>query len=698
MNTEINTYNNCKLYPVNFILFFFALHNISWAQNIRAINDSALLRKNDSIIHNLEVISISSIRADRNIPVTEASLKKNDLENNYTGQELPVILSKTPSINWYSDGGNFNGYSYLRLRGVDQTRINFTLNGVPLNEPEDQGAYFSNYPDFLNSVRSIQVQRGVGLSTNGSAAFAGSVNAESFSLTDSAYTELNMGYGSYNTYRISPEFNTGLLKNNWSFYGRYSTISSDGFREHSGTEGSSFFFSGGYIGKKGTLKFTSFTGVSKNQMAYLAVSDSMLKENYRANLLSTNEKDEFKQSLAMLQYMFPVGKNGFVSATAYYNYLKGGYTILFQPDLYNYSVNSNFYGGIVNYQFKKNAFKLNWGLHANDYMRAHYSSIEPKEDSLFYKNTGHKNEFATFLKLSYDIQQFTLFADVQYRYTKFKYTADKNTPLDIQPVDWEFVNPKAGISYAFQNRHILYASIGKSSREPTRNDLFAGYDNMDSLTYSEIGPLNRVKPESVIDEELGVKLSFQKTNLELNIYNMQFKNEIAAIGQLSYIGLPLRKNVSASYRRGIELNFITEPIGKLKLSTQANLSDNKIKAYTTDYDSITYTNTKPLLTPQIIINQSVAYVFTQWIKAEINARYLSNSYLDNTMNEQFINSSSFILNASVSIVPLKHVSLDFIVNNLANQKYNTAGYVQNGESYYYAMATRNYYLSLKLRF
>jgi iron complex outermembrane receptor protein len=691
---------NIKLHLSSFILFTcFVSINISLAQNSVIVqNDSLKIKKDTAIFHNLEEVSISSIRADRNFPVTETTIKQSELERNYTGQEMPVILAQTPSVTWYSDGGNYTGYSYLRLRGLDQTRVNYTLNGVPLNEPEDQGAYFSNYPDFLNSVHSIQVQRGVGLSTNGSASFAGSVNTESPSLNDSAYTELNTSYGSYHAYRVSPEFNTGLLKNNWSFYGRYSSVGSDGFREHSGTNGSSFFFSGGYMGKKSTLKFTSFTGLSKNEMAYEAVPDSILKKDYRANLLTPNEKDEFKQSLAMLQYIVPTGKNGYVSATAYYNYLEGGYTILFTPDLYNYSVKSNFYGGIINYQYNKNALKANIGLHANEYARSHFSSIEPNENNLLYQNTGHKNEFATFLKLSYAIKKITLFTDLQYRYASFRYDADKNMPLSIQPVSWQFVNPKAGISYLFQNKHILYASIGKTSREPTRNDMLAGYDNIDSLNYIEIGKLNRVKPESVTDAELGVKLSFQKMKLELNIYDMEFKNEIAAIGQLSYIGLPLRKNVPSSYRRGLEVNFVTTPFSGLSLSTQANFSSNRIKVYTSDYDTSTYFNTKPLLTPQVIINQTASYSFAKWFRAEVSGRYISQSYLDNSDNENFIIPSSFIINAAIGINPFKKISINFMVNNIMNRKYYTAGYVQNAQPYYFAMATRNYFVTLKLRF
>lgn len=646
----------------------------------------------------LEEVAINAVRAERQLPVTTSTLNKENLENNYTGQEMPVILSRTPSVTWYSDGGHYTGYSYLRLRGIDQTRINFTLNAVPLNEPEDQGAYFSNYPDFLNSIRSIQIQRGTGLSTNGTASFAGSVNMESPSLNDSAYTELNSSYGSYGSFRISPEFNTGLLKNNWSFYGRYSNAQTEGFRERSGNRGQSFFFSGGHIGKKSILKFTGFTGVSKSEMSYLAVADSTLKYNYRSNPLSEEEKDEFTQSLVMLSYIVPLSKNSILTSTAYYNYLQGGYSILFIPDLFKFSVQSNFYGGILNYQVQKNKIKINLGLHSNNYTRYHYASILPNESNLLYKNSGNKKEVAAYLKLSYTHKHLVLYADLQSRYIQFSYSPDKYSAVGITPVHWQFLNPMAGASYTFAGKHLVYASIGKTSREPTRNDMFAGYDNIDSLNYTEIGALNKVKPESVTDIEAGFKFLYSKLQLDANVYYMQFKNEIAAIGQLSYIGLPLRKNVASSYRRGVEISMTARPLKKLTAITQAAFSNNRIATYTTDYDSTTYSNVHPLLTPQVIVDQTVNYSITKWMSMEANGRYMSESYLDNTSNENFIVPSSVILNASLQFNLLKHCSINLMVNNITNTRYYTSGYVQSAQPYYFAMATRNYFITLRLKF
>ncbi len=677
-----------KTYKLPLLFIFLSINTFFFTQEIEDTLKKQVL----------EEISIQSVRADRKVPISEVTLNQKQIEQGYFGQEMPVLLSKTPSVTWVSDGGHYTGYSYFRLRGIDQTRINFTLNGVPLNEPEDQGAYFSNYPDFLNSIRSIQVQRGVGVSTNGTSAFGGSVNMESPSLFDSSYVEINSSFGSYNTYRVSPEFNTGLLKNKFSFYGRFSASGSNGFRENSGTVGQSAFLSGGYKLKKSFLKFTGFSGESNNQMSYLAIADSVLKTNYKANFLTKDEKDKFKQTFGMLQYIFALNNKSQFTFSTYYTNLSGGYSILFPPDYFKFSVNSNLYGGIVNYQYSTKSLKVNAGINANNYVRYHFASLLNSQNDLIYKNAGHKNEVSAFTKISYQISKFNLYTDLQYRRSQFTYESDKLTPISIPSISWEFFNPKAGIIYSIGKNSSIYTSLGKTSREPTRNDMFAGYDNIDSLNYQEIGSLNRVKPETVIDLEIGFKLQSKKWKIDFNFYNMKFRNEIAAIGQLSYIGLPLRKNVSSSYRKGIELNLIVEPIKNLFISTQLNLSDNKIAHYTTDYDSVEHIDIKPLLTPQIILNQSVEYQISKRISTEVTGRYVGESFLENGNNQNLILPSSFILNGGFSIKFYKNHSIQFLANNILNQKYYSSGYVQGNQPYYFAMATRNYYVSLKLKF
>lgn len=645
--------------------------------------------------HQLDEVVISSVRADKLVPVTESTLKSVSIESNYAGQELPVFLAKTPSITWYSEGGNNNGYSYMRLRGIDQTRINFTLNGVPLNEPEDQGAYFANYQDVLNSVKSLQIQRGVGTSSYGTTSFGGSINLESPSLREPSKIEQQISYGSFNTQRVSTEFNSGVV-NNFSLYARYSQISSDGFRNNSGTKGKSFFMSGGYFDDKNMIKVVSFFGETQNEMSYLAASESDLKKDYTTNYLSKNENDHFNQAFANVQYTRILSENTNLLVSTYYNRLTGSYGVFFDPDLLNFSLASNFTGVIANLQYDNGRINSNTGVHANTYNRTHTLQILPDIATNLYDNTGFKNEVSAFQKVSYLIQNITFYGDLQLRNVNFRYSPDAAVTSQYDDIAWTFFNPKFGVTVETSPNKLVYASVGKTSREPTRNDMFAGYDNLDESNYAEVGDFSRVKPETVTDVELGIKFGESRINIDANLYLMYFKNEIAAIGQLSYIGLPLRKNVPSSYRKGIEFTAETKLSSKLTSITNANLSRNRITEYTTDYDSKTYTDVQPLLTPEVVINQGLEYKLSEKFSVDLNGKYISQSFLDNTNNTTFTTPESLVFNGGTTVVFGKIFTLNLVANNITNQKYYMSGYVVGDEAHYFPIATRNYTATLKI--
>lgn len=381
-----------------------------------------------------------------------------------------------------------------------------------------------------------------------------------------------------------------------------------------------------------------------------------------------------------------------------YNHLKGNYDLYFAPDMLNFAVRSNFWGSILNYQYETEKISLSAGLHANFYQRHHFLRIKPNLNEYLYFNTGEKREVSSFVKFIYTHNQFSWFADAQIRSVQFDYVPDDAVQQHFTKVSWNFFNPKIGMSFQASNRKHFYFSIGKTSREPTRNDMFAGYDNIDDTNYGEVGDFKKVKPESVVDLELGIKIYCTKWSLDANLYSMQFKNEIAAIGQLSAIGLPLRKNVASSFRNGVEISADIKPIDRMRLITQANFSYNRIKEYTSDFDNETFKNVSPLLTPNAIINQSIRHRFHRIVEAEVGIRYLSKSYLSNTNDNNFIVAASTLTNASLHLRILKNHSLTIMANNIFNQQYYTAGYVQNNEAFYFAMATRNYYATVTLKF
>lgn len=645
------------------------------------------------VLSGTEVIAT---RADLKTPVSQKNISGIEISKAHFGQDAPYFLNSTPSVTMYSDGGNQTGYMYMRLRGIDQTRINFTLNGIPLSEPEDQGCYFSNYTDFMSNVGSVQIQRGVGTSTNGTASFAGSVNFESPNLYDTAYSGLSAGYGSYNSNRMSAVFNSGMLKNGTSVYGRYSSNYSDGYRYHSGTDASTFFISGGHYGKKDIIKFTAFSGKSQNQMAYLATLESDIKNDPRTNYLSTDEKDLFRQNFAQLQHTRRFDSHSFVTSSLYHIGLSGNYDVYFAPDMLNFSLFSDLFGITSAYTYQENKVKIVTGINASSYFRNHSMSIQPMASQKIYSNRGDKHETSAFFKVSYDIKKFTVFADIQQRMTTFSYMADKNYGISVEPVSWDFINPKVGLTYSLNTTMNLYASAGQMHREPTRNDMLAGFDDIDTSNFSVIGDLKRIKPESVTDYEVGTNIKFKDATLQANVYRMNFKNEIAAIGQLSYIGLPLRKNVESSYRQGVELDYYWHLNKWLSVSGNITYMDAKIKTYTTDYDSVTYKNVSPLLTPKIILNQSMDFT-SKSFTLSVFVRYSGKSYLDNTMNDTLMMPSATLLGTSASVRLSKNCAVSAVVNNLLDVRTYGGGYSMGGQRYYYVMAGRNVFVTLNIK-
>ncbi len=662
----------------------------------------------------LKEVQIVSVRADQSTPVTQKTIKKVDIQREYTGQDMSYILSKTPSITANSDNGLYNSYTYFRIRGIDQTRINMTLNGIPLNEPEDQGVYFSNYPDFGSNLNSVQIQRGIGTSSYGSSSYGGSINFEGPNLTDSNYTSLETGYGSYNTYRNSVGYNSGI-KNKFAVYGRYSMIGSDGYRYNSFNDSRTFFASAGYYGDKNILKLTAFSGQSNNGMAYLATNIEDIKVDPRTNYLTKEEQDKFNQHLISLQWISNIDKNSYLNTSIFYNSLDGNYDILFPDtitstnDMYKFKLKSNFYGIMSTFNYSKDRVKFQFGINTSSYDRTHMMSNYPNFGTNLYNNTGYKTEISSFMKLHYNLtKKLVSFIDLQYRSVTFIYASgDTSNKNRLDNIDYTFFNPKGGFRFNQNDNLSIYTSIGVNHREPTRNDLFNGYDDVSPINkYQYVGfgvdtiDIRNIKSEKVADFEIGVSYKSKKLSVDLNGYYMDFKNEIAQIGQMSYIGLPLRKNVKSSFRSGVEFDLLWTPIKGFVFSQNVNYSYNKIKEYTTDFDSITYKNVSPLLTPNIISNTSMSYSY-KYITIGVNGRYVSKSYLDNTQNDKFVTPEFYLLDIFTQ-VNIKNVCFKLTVNNLTSQKYYTSGYVGfNGNgptSSYYVGSPRNYYVSLSYKF
>lgn len=647
------------------------------------------LKAQDNLLHDsaksLQEITIT-YQANKSTPVTFQNISSKLIETKSTGQEPSFLLSETPSITNYSDAGNSQGYSYFRLRGIDQTRINLSLDGVPLNEPEDQGAYFSNYPDILNSISRIQIQRGVGTSKNGVASYGGSVQLFTPNLYDSAKTTFGLGYGSFNSLRAFFEYSSGIKKRK-SLYFRASQIYSDGYKYNSSNNAQSVFCSGNLFYDKSTWGFKIIAGHQQNRLAWLGVSDSLINIDRKTNA-NKNEKDQFTQCLAQLQNDWRINKNNSVQTSIYYTFLKGDYDFnlngfLGLPttnELYNYAFQSNLFGVFSNYNFSKKQFNWKTGIHANIYDRQHIGS--EKSLGQLYKNTGYKNEMSVFTKADYTFKHFTLFADIQYRHTNYDYKGS----VAFEKLSWDFINPKAGLSYEIKPNAIIYYSIGGTGREPTRNDIFGGNDDL-LADSSGNAIISNKSPEYVTNQEFGFRHQSKKINLNANLYYMDFKNEIVLDGKFGPNGLALTNKVERSFRTGVELSINYQLSKRVNLINNSSFNYSRIKEQQEVFS--------PILTPPLIINQEVTYGYKQFTIG-ITGRYQDKSFID------FANTSSiksyFLLNARVAY-ETKGFQLSFFVNNITNAKYFNNGYVDFDESKkYFVQAPINFYTSIKYSF
>ncbi len=668
-------------------------------------------------------ITVLGIRAGKDVPVTKRDMDREEIETLSYGQDVPALLESTPSMTWYSDSGLGSNYSYFSLRGIQQTRINMTFDGAPLNDPAEHALFFNNFHDFTNAVDSIQIQRGVGTSSVGSPSFGGSVNFASAPASDSRGGDLRLVLGSFDTQRVSFGYESGIFDNGIFVSGRLSYADTDGYRSHSGSEHRTLFLNAGWQGERSSLKFVSFSGNEKSQLAFLAVDPDTLRGNRRFNPLDEEERDDFGQDFAQLKFTRALGSDTLLSASLYYNGAEGWFRLWDDPQeqnhLLQFGIDQSFVGSMITASRSTERLSTSVGIHYNDFAGDHTLDAE---GSRIYKNTGFKRTATAFGKIELPLGRWILFGDLQFRWADFSYEGD----VDLGSVDWRFLDPKIGFRRSLSPRMSVYASLGRAQREPARLDLLQGEDNA-----TIIQELEAVRPEEVLDLEAGVHLNTRQLTLQANVYAMEFTNEIALTGELSEVGLPLRRNVADSYRRGLELDLKWMASASWSLLASANLSRNRISEWTQYYDvydergaliasePITYTDVPPLLSPEAILNLGVEWSWRE-SRFGLTGRYVADAHLDNTGLDQFRLPSytNFDLRASVNLGrwwSAARPRITLFVNNLLNtdegypsgysyQFINRASAGQNsagrdhldGIPFYYPLATRNAVLSLKL--
>jgi iron complex outermembrane receptor protein len=642
-------------------------------------------------VFTMSELQVVGIKTESYEPVTISEIRIDSIKNTYQGNDPFFTLNRyIPSVFTQSDGGLPYGYSYMRIRGIDQTRINFTLNGIPLNEMEDQGIYFSNMPDFMNNVSEIQVQRGIGTSKYGTTSIGGSVNFETEAPIKPSLT-FSGGAGSFESEKISLKYNTGFFgKSKTASSFSYSKLNSSGFRRNSGTNGETIFGQVGYFGDKNTIKIYGFRGNSINQMAWLPVTKDLIDKDYKTNLNSPDEMDNFNQNFIAATWVNYSKSNIKFNTSIYGNNINGSYTsFLDTTTLGKFGLQSYQTGIMSNMVYTKNRLTLNTGVNYNYYQRRHRLSDNSLPDIFWYSNTGFKQDFITFTKLNYNLNNWNFFGDLQYRFVNFQYQENDSTKSSLSN-NWNFINPKIGVKY-ISGKTEFWTSLGITNREVTRSDMFRGYDHLyqigDSLS-SGFGDSNftiNFKPEKVYDFELGAKFTKKNMSLSSNIYGMYFKNERISNGDVNYIGLLLRQPFDKSYRAGIELDG-TYVHKSITLVTNLNYSYNKFfngeKWLTHSY------------TPNFIMNNTVEYKYKTFVLG-INGRYVSKTYLDNTQNDKLTTPSYYILNFNTGFKG-KYTSVYLNVNNFMNQKYYLPGGVSGGLPAYYVGALRNLFITFSM--
>ncbi|WP_316799282.1 TonB-dependent receptor [Pedobacter frigidisoli] len=720
---------------------------VGYKSQEKSINLNESLSLNFSLVAQnflADEVVVNATRASKNSATTFRNLDKAELAKNNLGQDLPYLLNQTPSVVVTSDAGAGVGYTGMRIRGSDATRINVTLNGIPLNDAESQGSFFINLPDLASSVDNIQIQRGVGTSTNGAGAFGGSLNIQTTTRRDSAYAELNNTYGSYDTWKNTVSVGTGLIDKKFTFDGRLSRIKSDGYVDRASSNLKSFFVSGAYYGKKDILRANVFSGSEKTYQAWNGVSEETLKTDRTHNDFTyDNQTDNYQQDHYQLFYTRNLSSNLIANAALHYTYGRGYYEEYKEDQaLSKYGIPAVVIGGVtqntsdlvrrlwldndfygvtysLNYTPKSNlnfvlggAYNEYKGRHFDEVVWAQYANYDGSGSirHRYDDNDAFKTDFNIFGRANYQIDQLSLFADLQYRRVYYSYFGiDPNGTPAQQNATLNFFNPKAGLTYSFSNTSNVYASVALGNKEPNRRD----------FTDSNIN--SRPKAEHLTDFEAGYRTQFSTLSFGINGFAMIYKDQLINTGKLNDVGGQTRQNVPDSYRLGIEFDGKWQIVKNLSWAATATLSRNKIKdfaEYIYDEDPAAFTatvvnnyhNTTIAFSPSIIASSEINYNVLPKASVAFLSKYVGKQYLDNTSAETRTLSSFFVndirLSYNTPLAGMKNVGLSLLINNVFSTLYESNGgtypYLYSGTlerfNYYYPQATRNFLLSLNVKF
>lgn len=691
--------------------------------------------------HHLEEVQVTATRASAKTPMSFSNVSKGQLLKSNLGQDVPYLLLQTPSVVATSEPGIGIGYTYLRVRGVDAAGINIMTNGVPLNDSESQGVFWANMPNFSSSIQDAQLQRGVGTSSNGSAAFGASLNlrTDHFSMTPTA--SLTLLGGSYNTFRREVHASTGRIGGHWALEARLGKTTTDGYIDRSGTEGTSYFIQGGYFGENTILKFLSFGGKQRTGIAWNGLSpeeEAVYGRRYNSaghmNPGSTPQDaryryntDNYEQYHYQAQLTQRLSEGLILNLTAHYT--KGyGFTDEYRTGrkLKDYGLkefilrdengaaildkngkeqkvkkitllrtkylDNDFAGGIATLDYKSDRLELTAGLSANHYAGDHYGErlpvtpypylVEPNER--YYEDKANKTDLSGFVKANYEVTTgLNLFADLQYRFIDYRiagtidhFIKNSQGAMVAQEIDlkktFSFLNPKAGLFYQLTPQHHVYGSVAVAHREPNRKN------------YTEVSPKDYPRAERLTDYEVGYGFRSSSFSAGLNLYYMDYHDQLVLNGKQSDVGGKLSENVASSHRMGAELNASWKICPMLRWDLAGAVSRNQIKQYhlyawsdqAGDEVLTTYDRTPIAYSPQMVLSNTLTFVHRAF-EAALTSQYVGMQYLDNTGSRErslpAYHVASLRLGYELPVHFVRGWSISLQINNLFDARYSSNG-------------------------
>lgn len=655
-------------------------------------------QKDSLKINELKEVTVSSVRAKDKNPITYTNVSKEEITPRNLGQDIPVLLQYLPSVVSTTDAGNGVGYTYMRVRGSDGSRINVTLNGIPFNDSESQGTFFVNLPDFASSLESVQLQRGVGTSTNGAGAFGASLNMQTKSYQEEAFAEIANSFGSFNTRKHTVSFGTGL-HNNFELNGRISNISSDGFIDRASSDMFGYFFNANYVKENTLIKFLAFGGKEKTYQAWNGLEDpeklrndrtfnsaGMYFDEYGNMQFYDNETDNYWQNHFQLHWSEKWSEKWVSNAALHYTIGKGYFEQYREDeDLTDYHLpafngnpisdlvrkrwlDNDFFGATFSLNYRNNKTDLLFGGAANRYLGLHYGEVTWNQYNIenigrYYDNYGNKDDVNFYAKISQDVDsKLNLFADLQYRMVFYDATSVK---FDDVNDTFRFFNPKAGLNYQLDNKNAFYGYFGIANKEPRRDD----YEN------------GAIKPERLFDYELGWKYNSKNIRFNANAFYMRYIDQLVLTGALNDVGAPVFTNSGNSYRLGLEIEAVIRLSDKFLISPNITLSQNKNENFFFQRDGELQNlgNTNIAYSPNIIAGNIITYSPIKLLNISLLSKFVGEQYMGNIDSENSKLRDYAVNDLNVTYEwrinkGIKSIHFSGLVNNIFDREYESKGY------------------------